>query len=364
MNYGLVLQQKKCEIMKNKRIKELFVDISTPIIVAMQQMDTIKRKLLIVTKDNKYHSLLSIGDIQRAIISNISTDTSIDNILRNDVKVASTSDNKEQVIQSVKERRNEFMPIVNSQNEIVDVIFWEDQFLQTQRESKPNLDLPVVIMAGGEGTRLRPLTNVFPKPLLPIGKQTIIEDIMDNFVEYGCNNFYLSVNYKAEFLKLYFESISGKDYKINFFQEHMPLGTAGSLRLLKNKITTTFFVSNCDIIVEDDYSEILKYHKENKNEITMVAAVKKISIPYGTLETKENGLLLSLQEKPNITFKINTGFYILEPQLIDEIPENKFYHITFLIEKLINENRKVGVFPVSEGSWTDVGTWDEYLKMI
>ena len=116
--------------------------------------------------------------------------------------------------------------------------------------------------------------------------------------------------------------------------------------------------------MEDDYSEILKYHKENKNEITMVAAVKKISIPYGTLETKENGLLLSLQEKPNITFKINTGFYILEPQLIDEIPENKFYHITFLIEKLIKENRNVGVFPVSEGSWTDVGTWDEYLKMI
>lgn len=350
--------------MKNGRIKALFIEDTASIITAMQQMDSIKRKLLIVTREGRYHSLLSIGDIQRAIIANISTNTPVGNILRHEVKVASVTDDREKIIKSIKERRNEYMPIVNVSGEVVDVIFWEDLFRKDERKFRSALNLPVVIMAGGQGTRLRPLTNVFPKPLLPIGEQTIIEDIMDNFIAYGCRNFFLSINYKAEFIKLYFKSISSNNYQIEYFEEPKPLGTAGSLRLLKEKINSTFFVSNCDIIVEDDYAEILRYHRGNHNEITMVAAVKKLNIPYGTLETKEDGLLASLQEKPDFTFKINTGFYILEPHLLNEIPDNEFYHITFLIEKLLNENRKVGVFPVSEGSWTDVGTWDEYLKMI
>lgn len=349
-------------MMIRDRIKVLFIDRSTSIINAMQQMDTINRKLLIVIDKDKFYSLVSIGDIQRAIIANSSMKTPISKILRHDVKVASVYDDKSSIIQRIKVHRNEYMPIINDKNEVVDVIFWEDLFDLAPRKNKSQLDLPVVIMAGGQGTRLRPLTNVLPKPLLPIGQQTIIEDIMDNFLSYGCNNFYLSVNYKSDFIKLYFNEISKNKYNIEYFQEPKPLGTAGSLRLLKNKINTTFFVSNCDIIIEDDYSEVLKYHRANKNDITMVAAIKKYNIPYGTLETRENGLLASLEEKPDLTFKINTGFYILEPHLLNEIPENEFFHITYLIDKLINENRKVGVFPVSEGSWKDVGTWDEYLK--
>jgi NDP-sugar pyrophosphorylase family protein len=187
---------------------------------------------------------------------------------------------------------------------------------------------------------------------------------MDKFVDVGCENFFLSVNYKAEMIKYYFSSLNNKNYRINYFKEKKPLGTAGSLYLLKDKINSTFFVSNCDIIIEQDYAEILKYHKKNKNEITIVAAVKNYPIPYGTIESTEHGQLKSLQEKPNIIFKINTGMYILEPHLIDEIPINEFYHITYLIDKLNKEGRKVGVFPVSEGSWTDIGNWSEYLKMI
>ena len=217
-------------------------------------------------------------------------------------------------------------------------------------------------MAGGQGSRLRPLTNVLPKPLIPIGEQTMMEDIMDRFVDCGCKRFYISVNYKADTIKRYFDNLKGKPYEISYFQEDKPLGTAGSLHLLNGLINTTFFVSNCDIIIDDDYAEILKYHRENKNEITVVAAIKNLSIPYGTLETKESGLLADIKEKPNFTYKINTGMYILEPHLIDEIPVDEFYHITFLIEKLLKEGRRVGVYPINEGSWIDVGNWDEYLK--
>ena len=141
------------------------------------------------------------------------------------------------------------------------------------------------------------------------------------------------------------------------------MGTAGSLRLLKDKINSTFFVSNCDILIEEDYSEILNYHRNNHNELTVVAAVKTISIPYGTITTGENGILESIEEKPTLSFKINTGLYILEPSLIDEIPD-EFYHITHLMDKLKSEGRRVGVYPISQNDWKDMGEWNEYLKMI
>lgn len=132
--------------------------------------------------------------------------------------------------------------------------------------------------------------------------------------------------------------------------------------MLKDIIHETFFVSNCDIIIEQDYSEILDYHREQKNLITIVAALKHYHIPYGTVETGENGRLVSLVEKPEITYKINSGMYILEPEVLNEIPENNFFHITHLIEKLLAKNEKVGVFPVSEKSWKDIGEWKEYIE--
>lgn len=344
------------------KIKEVCISQEASIISALKQMDAIRHKLLIVIKDEKFYSLLSIGDIQRAIIKGVDMNSPIFTILREKTKVASVNDDMKVVKATMKERSNEFMPIVDDDNNLVDVIFWEDLFESQPSPRKSNLNLPVIIMAGGQGSRLRPLTNILPKPLIPIGEQTMMEDIMDRFVNCGCKRFYISVNYKADTIKRYFDNLEGKPYEISYFQENKPLGTAGSLHLLNGQINSTFFVSNCDIIIDDDYSEILKYHRENKNEITVVAAIKNMGIPYGTLETKEGGLLADIKEKPNYMFKINTGMYILEPHLINEIPVDEFYHITFLIEKLMKQGRRVGVYPINEGSWIDVGNWDEYLK--
>lgn len=332
---------------------------------ALKQMDEINRKLLIVANDDgTFFSLLSIGDIQRAIIRNLPLNTHVSEIVRQDITVARSEDNLEKVKQRMKIRRNEFMPVINSQNQVIDVIFWEDLF-EEKRSVLPQerqLNLPVVIMAGGRGTRLAPLTNVWPKPLIPVNQKTIVEDIMDRFVEVGCNDFYLSVNYKAEVIQQYFDNLSNPFYTITYIREEKPLGTAGSLYLLKDKIHSTFFVSNCDILIEEDYASIYEYHRTHQNEITIVAAIKSFPIPYGTIETGEGGQLKSIQEKPELSFKINTGMYILEPNLIQEIPQNDFFHITTLIEKLHKESRKVGVFPVSEGSWKDIGNWEEYIK--
>jgi NDP-sugar pyrophosphorylase family protein len=210
---------------------------------------------------------------------------------------------------------------------------------------------------------LRPLTYVIPKPLIPLKDKTMLEEIFSRFGKYGCDRFFISVNYKADLIKYYLEELE-LPFDTEFFIEEKPMGTAGSLSLLKGKINETFFVSNCDILINEDYSEILGYHQENKNEITVVAAMKNYAIPYGTIVTAENGSLVELQEKPNLTFKINSGMYILEPHLLDEIPENTFFHITDLISQVMKRNGRVGVFPVSEKSWTDMGDWNEYLQKI
>lgn len=347
------------------KFPDLIVNKEDSILFVLKKMDQSKRKLLIVMNDDKFAGLVSIGDIQRAIIKGTDVHTSISGILRQDVTVASTEDDLDGVKERMKIRRNELMPVVSTEGKLIDVIFWEDLFAEEcQKKKRMNLNLPVIIMAGGEGTRLKPLTNVLPKALIPVRNKTIIEEIMDRFLDCGCRDFFISVNYKAEMIRYYLDNLQNPLCNVNYIKEDKPLGTAGSLYLLRDKINTTFFVSNCDIIIDQDYVDILNYHRENKNEITVVAALKHYEIPYGTLKSGEDGLLESIQEKPEFVYKINTGFYILEPNLINEIPDNNFFHITDLIEKLLLEDRRVGVFPVSEKSWMDIGNWDEYYSHI
>ena len=228
---------------------------------------------------------------------------------------------------------------------------------------REKIDLPVVIMAGGKGTRLKPITNVIPKPLVPVGKKTILEVIMDQFESIGCHKFYMSVNYKADMMKYYLSQLDHQ-YDVEFFQEDKPLGTIGSVSLLKGKITTPFFVSNCDSINEQDYRDVYDYHVNNHNDLTIVTMVKSFNIPYGVIETGEDGLMVSLSEKPELTYQVNTGVYILNPSCIEEIPEGEFFHITHLMEKIKACGGRVGCFPVSEHAWKDMGEWPEYLKMI
>lgn len=340
----------------------LFIPNTTKILEALKIMDELRLKLLIVGSKYNFEGLISIGDIQRAIINNVALNSNIQTIIRSNIIVAHNNEDNEKIKKKMLQIRAEFMPVLNDNNEVEKIIFWRDLWEETKLPSKELINFPVVIMAGGKGSRLKPITNVLPKPLIPIGNKSIVEHIIDRFVYVGCNEFLFSVNYKSELIEYYFNTLENKPYNISFFKEDKPLGTAGSLHLLKDKINSTFFVSNCDIIVDQDYSVIYNYHRENKNELTLVAAIKHYKIPYGTLETLEDGILSSMQEKPELTYKINAGLYILEPHLLNEIPNNEFFDITDLIKIILDRKGKIGVFPVSEKSWRDIGEWDEYLK--
>ena len=336
---------------------------SVSLLYAMKLMDSLNVKTLFVFEKEHFEGILTIGDIQRAIIKGAALSEPISQILDKHKIYASLNESKEQIAEKMRLMRAEVMPIIDKEGNLKDVWFWGDIFSKTDMPFREPIDLPVVIMAGGKGTRLKPLTNVLPKPLIPVGDKTILETIMDQFETIGCHKFYMSVNYKSDIMRFYLDQLE-HSYDIDFFEETRPLGTIGSVSLLKSKIITPFFVSNCDIIIEQDFRDVYDYHINNRNELTIVTAVKSFRIPYGVIEAAEDGLLTGIKEKPETAYMINTGLYILNSDLIEEIPDDEFYHITDLIDKIMKRGARVGSFPVSENALRDMGEWPEYLKMI
>ena len=345
-----------------ERIKKRIISPECSILDAMKKMDEINMKILFVFDDNQFEGIVTLGDIQRAIIKGYPLSEWVIKILDRNKIYADVTEQIESVKKKMESIRAELMPVLKD-GDLVDVYTWEDLFGVDQEPHKNLIDLPVVIMAGGKGTRLKPLTNILPKPLVPIGDKTILEVIMDQFESIGCHKFYMSVNYKSDMVRFYLDKLD-HHYDIEFFQEDKPLGTIGSVALLKGKLITPFFVSNCDSINEQDYRDVYDYHVNNRNDMTIVTMVKSLKIPYGVIETGEDGLMIDLKEKPEHTYMVNSGVYILNPSLIDEIPEGQFFHITHLMEKVKAKGGRIGCFPVSENAWKDMGEWPEYLKMI
>jgi NDP-sugar pyrophosphorylase family protein len=251
------------------------------------------------------------------------------------------------------------VPCVDRNGKLINIFFRFDQI----KIFSESINIPVVIMAGGKGTRLYPYTKILPKPLIPIGDITITEHIINNFIKFGCCNFIMIVNYKKEMIKAYFSETNMPGVSISYADEDNYLGTGGGLSLLRHKLSETFFFTNSDILILGDYGEIYAHHKESGNLLTMLCATKTFSFPYGTVGVDENGRTLFLQEKPSYSFLTNTGFYLIEPRFLDFVPENTFVHITDIIQNCIAKGEKIGVYPVSENQWLDMGNHDDMEKM-
>lgn len=254
------------------------------------------------------------------------------------------------------------VPIVNKAGEVVEIRFQKEETQQQERKAIPSLNLPLVIMAGGKGSRLKPYTDILPKPLIPVDDKTITEHIIEKFAAYKCCDVIMIVNYKKDFIKAYFND-SDTNSRITFIEEQEYRGTGGGLKLLQDSMAGTFFMSNCDILVNADYSKILEYHQKTGNLITMVCARKKFKIPYGTIQINEEGQVTGLEEKPEFMYHVNTGLYLIEPVFLSKIPDNTFIHITDVIEKCVEEKERVGTYLIDDNQWMDMGQLDELEKM-
>ena len=343
----------------------IIISPETSLLDALNKMDQSEKKLLILCRGKKFAGVISIGDIQRAILKKTDLTLPVEHFVRPDIRVAHTGYDRKQIINEMLSLRMESMPVIDeASGDLVEIIEW-DEVLQGKAKSQvlPE-DCPVVIMAGGRGTRLAPITNVWPKPLLPISDKTVLEEIIQEFRNAGSSQFYLSLNYKASIIKTYVDGLELPGCDISYIEEDKPLGTGGALFLAREKLQHSFFVSNCDILLDIDFSELYRYHTESHNVATIVSIIKNVSIPYGTLETAEGGSLLALHEKPNFTYQINSGVYLLEPEIVQLIGKEERIDLPDVIARAMKRKMKVGVFPVNEGSWKDMGNWNAYFELI
>lgn len=339
--------------------KSLLIDKSITIKDTIKALDKGAKKVVIVTEDEKLVGIVTDGDIRRWILKNGDLQENVSEVM-NDSPVYLYYQCKDNAKKVMIYKSIECLPLVDDKKRVVDIIFLNGGLNSNNFEK---IDVPVVIMAGGQGTRLYPYTKILPKPLIPIEDIPIVERIINRFNDYGCKSFYLTVNYKKNMIKAYFNEID-RDYDVFYIEEEKPLGTGGSLHLLKDKLKETFFVSNCDILIDANYSDIIKYHKKNNNKITVITSLKNYTIPYGVINLSENGDISSTKEKPEYNFLVNTGMYVLEPDVLEDIPENEFYHITYLIDKYIEEGKKVGTYPITENCWLDMGEFKEMERMV
>lgn len=311
--------------------------------------------LFLVDDDGVLYGCVTDGDIRRYLLSGGQMTGCITEAANKNPKLAKSY---EEAIKLYHKKNYIVIPIVDEEKRMIALYGGEGKPI---RKKNP-LNIPVVINAGGKGTRLEPFTKVLPKPLIPVGDLPIIEQIIQEYQSYDCTKFHIIVNYKKELMKAYFKD-NNNHYDITWYDEDKPLGTGGGLSLLRGKMNETFFFANCDALLLSNYESMLNFHKENGNVITMICAYKNISIPYGVVEIGTNGVIKSMREKPLMSFLTNTGIYIVEPEVLDDIEYGVSISFPEIVEQQKQKGRRVAVYPVSENDWMDMGQLPELEKM-
>lgn len=338
------------------------IDIDSKLSVAMQKIDDNSSGIVFVTnKSGELCGAVSDGDIRRWILKEGTIDVAVLALMNKEPKYLFVED-VELANEYLRKHDIRVIPVIDHERRIVNIIFDRTHVGLGSEQNHELEGVPVVIMAGGKGTRLYPYTKILPKPLIPIGDTPIIERILNCFNKYGINKYYVTVNYKKGMIKSYFSDLN-PDYELVYVEENKPLGTGGSIKLIEDKFDKPIFVANCDALVLADYTDLYKHHVNSGNDITVVSALKNTIIPYGVLHTKENGELVDMEEKPEISYLINTGMYVVNPDAIELIPDDTFFHMTHLVELVKAKGGKVGMYPVSEDSFLDMGEFDEMHRM-
>ncbi|MCP4670888.1 MAG: CBS domain-containing protein [Desulfobacula sp.] len=306
---------------------------------------------IVVDGDGKLLGTVTDGDIRRGILKGISLDESVKRIFYVSPLTASIDDDPQTMHKIMKEQLINQLPIVDHQGRVVEFMFLRDIL-----EKKSNKN-PVVLMAGGLGTRLRPLTDSCPKPLLKVGGTPLLETILERFISYDFDNFYISVNYKAEMIEDYFGDGSKWGVNIKYLKETKRLGTAGSVKLLPEKSQLPVIVMNGDLLTKVDFKKLLEFHINNNKlsdtKATMCVREYNMQIPYGVVK-QDGNRLMQLDEKPVQRFFVNGGIYVFEPDMIDLIPDDEYFDMTDLFDKMMDKDLKTVVSQIRE-YWMDIG---------
>ncbi len=350
--------------MDEHRLTLFLAPLTASVVETMQMIDKNAGGILYITDDNGIlRGCLTDGDIRRWIIRTGDLHAAASQMMNTAPRVLPEGQIRE-AEQFMKKECITSVPIVDERKKVCDVLLLKDFSEQTpyRKSSDALKKTPVIVMAGGKGTRLYPYTKILPKPLIPIGDIPILERILNRFCENGAEEFYITVNYKKEMIKSYFNELD-PPYQIHFVEETIPLGTAGSIHLIPGRFEQPVIVTNCDILIDADYGKIMEHHRDSGNDMTIVSSLKNTVIPYGVLHSGENGVISSMEEKPHISYFINTGMYVVNPEHLKKIPADRVFHMTHLADLLMQEGAKVGMYPISEDSFLDMGQFEEMKRM-
>jgi dTDP-glucose pyrophosphorylase len=331
-----------------KKIQDIQLSPHATIKEALTAIDKGALKIAVVVDEHqKLQGVLTDGDIRRGLLNGLHLGSPITSIIQTNPFVCSVNDSREDILAKVLGRRIYHIPILDKEGRFVGI---EDIEALIRSSTKTNR---VVLMVGGLGSRLRPLTEDTPKPMLKVGNKPILETIISNFKNYGFVNIILSVNYKGEQVEEYFGDGSGFGVSIEYIYENKRMGTAGALSLMREKLTEPFFVMNGDLLTNVNFEHFLNFHMENKSVATMAVREYEHQVPFGVVNQKD-GEILSIVEKPTERYYVNAGIYLLNPEVLEYVPDGVFFDMPTLFEGLIEHHKKPLSFPVHE-YWLDIG---------
>ena len=321
---------------------------------AIKAIDSCSMQIaLVVDADDRLLGTVTDGDVRRAILSGTSMDAPVGDVMNKEFRVARNTDPKDLLLRRMASQRVRQFPLLDDDDRVVGLAYIDD--LMSPNEKR---DSWVVIMAGGLGTRLRPLTEHAPKPLLPVGDKPLLETILESFLEHGFRQFYISVNYKAEMIKTHFGDGARWNAAIRYIEEDRRLGTAGALRLIANRPRAPMIVMNGDLLTRINFQQLLDYHRDHDARATMCVREYDLQVPFGVVRIEDNRIV-GIDEKPLHSFFVNAGIYVLDPHLIDLIPEDQAYDMTTLFERIVAAGHNTTVFPIRE-FWLDLGRISDF----
>lgn len=339
--------------MKDVIWEKVLVAPETSIIEAMRLMDeTALQIIIVVSGERQLLGTVTDGDIRRAILKGTELKERIDTVMNRRPTTFKADESRQDMLTAMRLLGFSRVPIVDDRNRVVGLQILDTLLRPTSKDN------PVILMAGGLGSRLSALTQNCPKPLLPIGNQPVLQTILENFISYGFHKFYISVNYKAEMIMDYFGNGSRWDVSIEYIHEDKRMGTAGALSRLQERPQQPFFVMNGDILTKINFLQLLDFHTEHKAAATMCAYKYELQIPYGVLKV-DRYRLQEITEKPTQSFFVNAGIYVLEPDTLDHIPADTFFDMPSLFEKIIASGQESAVFPIRE-YWLDIGKMSDF----
>lgn len=322
---------------------------------ALAIIDSGSMKIALVVDENEMLlGTLTDGDIRRAILNGYGLDDAIQNIYNRTPTTCGINDSKEKILQLAVARKLYQIPILDSDGRIVEITEVDDLLLPRHRSNK------VVIMAGGLGTRLSPLTDTTPKPMLHVGNKPILETIIENFAKYGYSELILSVSYKSHVIEEYFGDGKAFGVNIEYVHESKRMGTAGALGLMRERLSEPFFVMNGDLLTNINFEHLHDYHVAHDAVATMAVREYDFQVPYGVVNVRD-GLIESIEEKPVHKFFVSAGIYMLSPAALEQVPENEFFDMPTLFEALIVKKQAAVSFPIRE-YWLDIGRVSDFER--